>query len=85
MTVSVFTWSLLKLNNVKDAMDVVETAIKEDDCYAYSWMCNLSMSMQDAGCDRAIANDGAERFMYTAFGSRLTFAVYDEKMKNASG
>jgi len=76
-----FTWSLLKLNNVKEAMDTIEAELLSDPDYTHSWLCNISVAMQDAGCSREVANDGAERFMFTAFGSRMTFADYDTEQK----
>jgi len=66
---------------IKDAMDVIEQELISDPDYAHTWLCNISVAMQDAGCPRDIANDGAERFMFVAFGSRLTFSEYDNIQK----
>ncbi|MGM0377052.1 MAG: hypothetical protein ACQEQ0_09765 [Bacteroidota bacterium] len=46
--------------------------MKKDPDYAHSWHANISVMMQDAGCARDIANDGASRFMKLAFGVDVT-------------
>lgn len=51
----------------KLAIKSLSEAMNEDPDYAYSWHANISMMVQDAGCDRDIANDGASRFMKLAF------------------
>jgi hypothetical protein len=52
---------------VPAAFDVVRRGMQSDTDYAWSWHCNLAMSMVDAGCDHKIANEGAVRFMRTCF------------------
>lgn len=48
---------------VAQAMQTVTAAMRADPGYAWSWHCNIAMAYVDAGGDRTIGNQGAERFM----------------------
>lgn len=52
---------------IENAIKTLSNAMKEDPDYARGWFDNISMAVQDAGCIRFIANNGAARFMKTAF------------------
>lgn len=54
--------------NVKEAMDTVANAIKEDDGYAIGWKANLAMAAFDEGVDSIVANRIADRFISLCFG-----------------
>jgi len=49
-------------------VEQLSEAFKNDAGYAWSWHCNLAMSMVDEGVDRVTANRAAARFMKLAFG-----------------
>lgn len=52
---------------IENAIKTLSNAMNTDPDYARSWYDNISVMMQDAGCERDIANDGASRFMKLAF------------------
>lgn len=54
-------------NKIQKAMKALSEAMNEDEDYARSWHSNISVQMQDSGCDREVANEGASRFMKLAF------------------
>lgn len=54
--------------NLLDAMKTLTDTIKTDLDYAWAWHCNIAMAAYDAGCDHAVANEGAARFMQQLFG-----------------
>lgn len=58
--------------DVKEAMETLSKAMKKDYDYAHSWHANISMMVQDAGCNRDVANEGASRFMKLAFDVDVT-------------
>jgi hypothetical protein len=59
-------------NEIKNSIDSLSKNMKYDEAYAMSWLDNISMSMQDAGCGRDVANEGASRFMKLAFNIDIT-------------
>ena len=50
------------------AFEILKDAMKGDDAYAWSWHCNIAMSMVDEGFNHYKANLGAARFMQICFG-----------------
>lgn len=54
-------------DRIKLAIETLSAEMQIDPDYADAWHANISAMMQDAGCDRDIANDGASRFMKLAF------------------
>ena len=63
--------------NREASFDKLSEGICNDVEQAYGWLCNLKMAFVDAGVDSDAADEGAERFMRIAFGSKLTFKEYD--------
>lgn len=61
-------------NPVKNAMKVVQKAMKNDPDFAWSWHCNIAMAAQDAGAPHKEANERAADFMRCAFGVDTTKA-----------
>lgn len=55
------TWAFQE--SLPDAMKVVIGALRADPDYAWSWHCNITMSMVDEGIDHAAAEHGAQRFL----------------------
>jgi hypothetical protein len=61
---------------VEEAMKVLKQAMVDDPDYAHSWHCNLAMAFYDAIDDNCLdenikykwRNEGAKRFMWSAFG-----------------
>lgn len=54
-------------NEIKNSINTLSKYMEKDTDYAMSWLDNISMAIQDAGCDRDVANEGASRFMKLAF------------------
>jgi len=52
---------------VKNAMETLSKAFREDPEYAHSWHCNLAMACKDAGASHDVGNEAASRFMKLAF------------------
>lgn len=46
--------------------------LQGDPDYAWSWQCNLAMSVVDEGVSHEVANRAAARFMFSAFGVDVT-------------
>ena len=64
-----------RLNNTvstEQAYNAIEQAIRDDDDYAWTWHCNISIQLQDEGGSHEQANRAAARFMQTAFGVDVT-------------
>jgi len=62
----------------------IEELIVSDVDYAYSWLANLSVGLQDCGnVDKETADKAAAHFMSVAFGSTLTIEKYDQICKLA--
>lgn len=59
-------------NAITKAFCVIETAIKQDHGYAWTWHCNIAMGFYDVGGEHKLANEGAARFMMVAFGVDMT-------------
>lgn len=61
-------------NEVKEAMDVIKQAMKDDPAYAYSWHANIAMMCHDSiegmahGESVRTGNEAARRFMKLCFG-----------------
>lgn len=61
---------------IKEAVNTLRAAFRDDPAFARSWHDNLAMSFFDAqihdegaSTPHAVANDGATRFMKLAFGA----------------
>jgi hypothetical protein len=48
---------------VQYEMDVVGSALRQDQDYMWSWFCTLVISFTDSGCDKKQAMMGAARFL----------------------
>lgn len=55
-------------NKIEKAFNVLKDAIQNDPSYAYAWHCNIAMSCYDAGANREVAKDAANRCMTLVFG-----------------
>ena len=65
------------------AYERLAKSINTDVDYAHSWLCNLSVCLQDNGnVDKAAADKAASNFLKIAFGSELTMEKYDQICKN---
>lgn len=53
---------------IKNALDVLSNAMKNDSEYAWTWHCNLAMMAVDAGAGYKEANERASSFMLGLFG-----------------
>jgi hypothetical protein len=58
--------------DVKDIMDLLTVAIKDDPDYAWGWQCNIAMASFDEGLNKPAANRAAARFMRNCFGVDMT-------------
>lgn len=52
---------------IKNAIETLEKAMKEDDYYAMSWYANIAVRIQDEGIDHKTANLAADRIMQGCF------------------
>ncbi len=50
-----------------EALSIIKSAMRDDPGYAWSWHCNVAVSMMDEGVPHAAANAAAARFMRLAF------------------
>ena len=53
--------------SIKNCMDILSKAMKEDYEYAWGWHYNIAMSFYDEGANHEQANKAASRFMKIAF------------------
>ena len=60
------------LKDVPQAFEAIKTAMQMDPGYAWSWHCNIAVSMQDEGAPHDSANAGAAKFMHLCFGVDTT-------------
>lgn len=47
----------------EQAINQVQSAIRDDEGYRQTWQANLAMAAQDEGVDHATANKIADRFL----------------------
>jgi hypothetical protein len=59
-------------NRIEAAFGILQSAMRDDPSYAWSWHCNIAVSMQDEGAPHDSANAGAARFMQLCFGVDTT-------------
>ena len=77
-------------NETKEAMQVLRTAIHNDEGYAISWHANIAMACYDSIPEdhshhedrHKIANEAAERFMKLAFNIDTSKFYDPAKLKN---
>lgn len=55
-------------NPIKEALETLSNAMKEDEGYAWGWQCNLAMMAKDAGVTHQQANIRAADLMKRLFG-----------------
>lgn len=55
-----------------EALMGLKVALQEDEGYAWSWHCAISMACQDEGVDKAVADRIGARLMSQAFGIDMT-------------
>ena len=51
-----------------EALNILKSAMRDDPHYAWTWHCNVAVSMMDEGAPHDSANAAAARFMKLAFG-----------------
>jgi hypothetical protein len=50
-----------------EALNIIKSAMRDDPHYAWTWHCNVAVSMMDEGAPHDAANAAAARFMRLAF------------------
>jgi hypothetical protein len=50
-----------------EALNIIKSAMRDDPHYAWTWHCNVAVSMMDEGAPHDAANAAAARFMKLAF------------------
>ena len=48
--------------SIKNCMDILSKAMKEDYEYAWGWHCSIAMALYDEGANHEQANKAASRF-----------------------
>jgi hypothetical protein len=56
-----------EVKSIAEALDVLSTAMKNDDSFAWVWHCNVAVPFMDEGGTHKQANLAASRFMHNAF------------------
>lgn len=51
---------------------ILAVTVDMDDDYAWTWFCNLKMSVVDSGGSQQVARDSAVKFMRILFGRDMT-------------
>lgn len=54
-------------DKIKEAMETIAKAIKEDEGYMRAWYCNIAMPVQDAGVDYVMAQKIASDLLFHFF------------------
>lgn len=69
----------MRANRIAKAFNVLRDAIQHDPSYAHVWHCNIAMSCYDAGANREVANEAANRCMTLLFGATgfLSYSEHD--------
>jgi hypothetical protein len=62
-----------------EALNITGSAMRDDPYYAWTWHCNVAVSMMDEGAQHDAANAAAARFM------RLAFDVDTSKAPETAG
>jgi hypothetical protein len=62
-----------------ETMNIIKSAMRDDPHYAWTWHCNVAVSMMDEGAPHDAANAAAARFM------RLAFDVDTTKAPQSAG
>ena len=62
-----------------EALNIIRSAMRDDPHYAWTWHCNVAVSMMDEGAPHDAANAAAARFM------RLAFDVDTAKAPQSAG
>lgn len=53
---------------IQEAFAILESAMRDDAAYAWSWHCNIAMASIDEGAPHDSGNAAAARFMQQCFG-----------------
>jgi hypothetical protein len=67
-----------------EALNIIKSAMRDDPGYAWSWHCNVAVSMMDEGAPHDAANAAAARFMRLAFDVDTTKAPQSAGADDAS-
>lgn len=82
-TISPLAKELLEINPIQEANNIIKIAIHNDESYAWSWQCNIAISIHDEGVDIEVANKAAARIMKHVFDYDSTPLIlkYRQSMK----